>query len=241
MDSSAPKRPPAFTLVELLVVIGIIAISIALLLAAIAGARAAAAKAACANNLRQIGHGLIAYDQEHRRLPGSDGHKTLSDLPSFVDVLMKGQRYPAASFVCPSSGRSQPTSYELNFQFVGQPFAKGRPDLVLASESGSCVQCHEGSSAGVGHGSTANHLFFDGRVESLPKRTAPPPRSPTRPSLCSAKVRIVSLTKALSSPRRWPRLASATPPGGPSLPPAAAGERSERKLGRTWRAAAPPL
>src|SRR4051794_40326514 len=28
---------------------------------------------------------------------------------------------------------------------------------------------------------------------------------------------------------------------GPSIPPAAAGERSERKPGRTWRAAAPPL
>ena len=176
------KRTAAFTLLELLVVIGIIVILIALLLGVLAGARAAAAKAACANNLRQIGHGLVVYDQEFRRLPGSEGHKTLSDLPSFVDVLMKGQRYAAASFICPASDLERPTSYELNFRFVGQPLSAGPADAILASESGSCVQCHSGSTDGVGHGSTANHLFFDGHVEALPKPTATPPGSPTQPS-----------------------------------------------------------
>ena len=34
---------------------------------------------------------------------------------------------------------------------------------------------------------------------------------------------------------------AAAPAKGPSIPPAAAGERSERKPGRTRRAAAPPL
>jgi prepilin-type processing-associated H-X9-DG protein len=170
---------------EVLVVMAIIVILMALLLGILAKARAAAARAACANNLRQIGHGLVAYDQEFRRLPGSEGHKTLSDLPSFVDVLMKRQKFPAASFVCPASEVDRPSSYEMNFNFVGQPFSKGPADAILASESGSCVQCHEGSTQPVGHGSTVNHLFFDGHVEALPKPTAPPappPASPTRPS-----------------------------------------------------------
>ena len=180
MRSVAPKRPAAFTLVELLVVIGIIVILIALLLSVVAGVRAAAAKAACANNLRQIGNGLVAYDQENGRLPGSDGHKTLSDLPSFVDVLVGRQGYPAASFICPASDLGRPSSYELNFKYVGQPLSKGPADAVLASESGSCIQCHSGSSKGIGHGSTANHLFFDGHVEALPRSTAAPPRSPTK-------------------------------------------------------------
>ena len=180
MNPVARKRPGAFTLVELLIVIGIVVILIAFILTVMAGARAAATRAACANNLRQIWHGLFIYDEEYRRLPGSDGHKTLSDLPSFVDVLMQRQAYPAASFICPASDLDRPTSYEMNSEFVGQPLSKGRADTILASESGSCVQCHSGSNKGIGHGSTANHLFFDGHVEALPKSTSAPPQTPTK-------------------------------------------------------------
>ena len=90
--------------------IEILVILIALLLSVFAGARAAAARAACANNLRQIWHGLFVYDQEFRRLPGSDGHKTISDLPSFVDVIMDRQRYPARSSICPTSDLERPTT-----------------------------------------------------------------------------------------------------------------------------------
>jgi prepilin-type N-terminal cleavage/methylation domain-containing protein/prepilin-type processing-associated H-X9-DG protein len=180
MNPVAARRPPAFTLVELLVVLAIIVILLALLLSLFATARASARKAACANNLRQIGGGLIAYDQDYGRLPGSDGHKTLSDLPSFVHVLMKKQRYPVASFICPGSDLPRPTSYDLNLQYAGQPFSKGPANAILASESGACVQCHSGSTIGIGHGATANHLFFDGHVEALSKPTATPPPKPTK-------------------------------------------------------------
>src|SRR4051812_3955329 len=66
-----PSRARAFTLMEFLVVIGIIAVLASILLPIISTAHAQSDAMKCSANLRQLGTAISAYTSEHEgRLPG---------------------------------------------------------------------------------------------------------------------------------------------------------------------------
>ena len=69
-----PSRRRAFTLVELLVVCGIVAVLIGLAFPVLSRARQHANRAACAANLRSIGQALVMYTQQYRYYPGYCAH-----------------------------------------------------------------------------------------------------------------------------------------------------------------------
>ncbi len=77
-----------FTLVELLVVIGIIALLISILLPALSAARRSATAVKCESNLRQVGIAMIMYAQQYQgHLPASEiGSQTYT-----ISVAGQGQ------------------------------------------------------------------------------------------------------------------------------------------------------
>ena len=85
------RNRSGFTLVELLVVIGIIAVLLSILLPTVAGARSSARQTQCMNNLRQWGQAFHMYASQYRgTLPmdGGDGDKPTAPIGKWEDASL---------------------------------------------------------------------------------------------------------------------------------------------------------
>jgi prepilin-type N-terminal cleavage/methylation domain-containing protein/prepilin-type processing-associated H-X9-DG protein len=109
---SSRRKSKGFTLVELLVVIGIIAVLISILLPALGAARRQANTIKCLSNLRQLGYGFTAYAYANKM------HFPVNrqDLPDFNGVIVNSQNWYWEDFIMPYVSKFGQTSGQITNQ-----------------------------------------------------------------------------------------------------------------------------
>ena len=119
--NAVPPRRRGFSLIELLIVLGIIAVLLALLMPVGRKARAMAHLASCQNNLRQIGVALRAYEMDHDgRWPDkiTTGDHSFRVRPGYVSEGEKGARPEVYGLAAVLHGIKPPPKGE---EFAGLP------------------------------------------------------------------------------------------------------------------------
>lgn len=173
-----PRFMVAFSLIELLVVIGIIGILASLLMPAFSRAKGKAYDVKCISNLRQIGIALSIYaDENQGKLPYAEREPTkpidpTHVLPRIVDVLSNNVAGTKVIFQCPRDRfgwfQKEGSSYEWNYQANGQPIVL--PGVIsgiqMTAVKARLMYDYENFHPGSTNG-TKNVLHGDGHVAPI--------------------------------------------------------------------------
>lgn len=190
MISVYPRPVHAFTVLELLVALGVVAILTALAAGGLSAVRSSASQVKCANNMRQISLALNQYASDHeQQLPVRGNADWIKPEPDGIWTYLYGDEdiwahYPKFSgtvYRCPSAeANNLPAgSYGMN-SIVGGSYAERivlnrivhKSGTMILMEADNFMVQPPGEFNGPmnlkpRHGKNINVLFLDGHIESM--------------------------------------------------------------------------
>lgn len=165
------KQNP-FTLVELLITIGIIALLAGLLIPAAGRARETARRAGCLSNLKQIGAGLEMYGQANRFcLPTCGGSQDPAAGPTIREVLLPNLSGSEDVFRCPSDAeyaQRSGGSYDWNTLANGQKMDE--KTLRILDFSMPVMGDYDNFHGDAGERNAKNWLYLPAEIQKQLKR-----------------------------------------------------------------------
>lgn len=191
--------PEGFTIVELLIIVGIISVLVAILLPMLARAREMASRVQCTSNLRQIAAASVAYAADNDGMfpePFNWLYNSVTVVPTSQQQAMTGELWPYLKdlrpYHCPIdeppwAGSHNLTSYLINGCILPAGYLSGTQPLRQFKSRAVCYWEADETSASTGapwndggsqpnegvthrHGGGAAVGHFDGSAEFLSAR-----------------------------------------------------------------------
>jgi len=178
-------KSPAFSLIELLIVVALLLVLTTMYWGSTSGSRQKKLQAECQNNLQKIHIAMEIFANDHdKKFPATTGARTSEEA---LDVLVPRYTSDTSSFICPGSKdsalpggesfRKRKISYAYymgrRLEDTPEPLISDRQIDTLSKAAGQAVFSSTGKPPGNNHGKTGgNVLFSDGHVQQSPPNAA---------------------------------------------------------------------